>query len=158
METRFAAASDITDLVRLRFDFFDTDPRLLVTGEKKSIISMQLRDYYERHLNRDFFAALAEVDGHIAACSYLVIHERPANYRFPTGKTGEILNVFTYTEYRFNGYATATLKCLIEKAAQENASFIELSATSSGKPVYEKLGFEVAASSHSTEMILTLIK
>ncbi len=157
MDVRFATPADIPDLLRLRFDFFDDDPVLAVAGEKKDIIAVQLMRYFEAHLNRDFFAALAIVNGIIAAVSFLAIHEKPANYRFPTGKTAEILNVFTYTEYRFNGYATATLMCLIDKAKQENASFIELSATSSGKPVYEKLGFDVTPPGHNTEMILTLV-
>lgn len=156
MDVRFALPADIPDLVRLRFDFFDTDPRLTVTGDMKPRIAEQLQLYFERHLNKDFFAALAEADGHIAACSFLSIHEKPANYRFPTGKIAEILNVFTYTEYRFNGYATAVLKLLIDKAQQEDASFIELSATSAGKHVYEKLGFEAAESGHYTEMFLKL--
>lgn len=157
MDVRFAMPADIPELIRLRFDFFDADPRLVVTGTQKALMRTQLQDYYERHLNKDFFAALAVADGRIAAVSFLAIHEKPANYRFPTGRIAEILNVFTYTEYRFNGYATATLKLLIEKSRQENASFIELSATSSGKPVYEKLGFEAAESGHYTEMLLTLI-
>jgi hypothetical protein len=42
-------------------------------------------------------------------------------------------------EYRFNGYATAILKLLLDKAREENASVVELRATHSGKPVYEKL-------------------
>lgn len=157
MDVHFALPADIHDLIRLRFDFFDTDPRLAVTGTQKALMAAQLQSYYEKHLNRDFFAALAEADGRIAAVSFLAIYEKPANYRFPTGKIAEILNVFTYTEYRFNGYATATLKLLIEKAQQEKASFIELSATSSGKPVYEKLGFEEARPSPDTKMVLTLI-
>lgn len=157
MHVRFATHDDITDLVRLRLDFFDDDPHMSVTGEKRAQIAAQLEGYYARHLNRDFFAALAIADGKIAAVSFLLIHEKPANYRFPTGKTGEILNVFTYIEYRFYGYATATLKALIGKAKDENVSLIELAATPSGKPVYERLGFEDALHTHSTEMVLRLI-
>ncbi len=168
MHVRFATHNDIPALVRLRFDFFDDDPRLAVTGNNRTLIAAQLERYYERHLNRDFFAALAYAtgssadggfidSGEIAAVSFLVLHEKPANYRFPTGITGEILNVFTYIEYRFNGYATAALKLLIDKAREENASVVELRATHSGKPVYEKLGFEDAHSTHSTEMVLRLL-
>lgn len=158
MHVRIAAREDIPALVRLRLDFFDDDPHMAVTGEMRARITAQLESYYERHLNRDFFAALAIADdGKIAAVSFLVIHEKPANYRFPTGKTGEILNVFTYIEYRFNGYATAALKALIDKAREEKASVVELRATRSGKPVYEKLGFEEAHSAHSTEMVLKLV-
>lgn len=154
MHVRLAVPDDIPVLVRMRLDFFDADPELTVTGAKRDLIEAQLRDYFEKHLNRDFFAALAIVNGAAAAVSFLVIHEKPANHRFPSGKTGEILNVFTYTEYRFNGYATATLKRLIEKAREENASFVELMATASGRPVYEKLGFTEAVQDDHTRMTL----
>lgn len=157
MHVRFAQTANISDLLRLRFDFFDDDPNMAVAGEKRAQLAAQLQSYYERHLNRDFFAALVETEEKIAAVSFLAIHEKPANYRFPTGRIGEILNVFTYIEYRFNGYATAALKLLIEKAKEENASLIELAATKDGKPVYEKLGFEEAHSTHSTEMVLRLV-
>lgn len=157
MDVRFAEHRDIHDLIRLRLDFFDDDAHMAVAGEKRALITAQLEGYYEKHLNRDFFAALALIDGSIAAVSFLLIHEKPANHRFPTGKTGEILNVFTYIEYRFNGCATATLKRLIDKAREENVSLIELAATSSGKPVYEKLGFTDVLHSHSTDMVLSLI-
>ncbi|NLA87482.1 MAG: GNAT family N-acetyltransferase [Clostridiales bacterium] len=56
-----------------------------------------------------------------------------------------------------NGYATATLKLLINKAREEDVSLIELSATPTGKPVYEKLGFEDVYNTHSTKMELRLI-
>jgi hypothetical protein len=106
MHVRFATPADIPDLVRLRFDFFDDDPHMSVTGEKRAQIAAQIESYYARHLNLDFFAALAIVDDKIAAVSFLGIYEKPANYRYPTGKTAQIHNVFTYIEYRFNGYAT----------------------------------------------------
>ncbi len=156
MLVRFATHDDITALVRLRLDFFDDDPVMRVTGEKREQITARLESYYTNHLNRDFFAALVEVGGNTAAVSFLLIHEKPANYRFPTGKTGEILNVFTYIEYRFNGYATAALELLINKAREENVSLIELSATPSGRHVYEKLGFEDVQNTHSTKMVLRL--
>lgn len=156
MDVRFAVQDDIPDLIRLRFDFFDDDPHMAVATDQRTQLAAQLESYYTKHLNRDFFAALAEVDGKIAAVSFLVIHEKPANYRFPTGRTGEILNVFTYIEHRFNGYATATLRLLLDKANEENASLVELQATKDGKPVYEKLGFEEALHPHSTEMVLNL--
>lgn len=158
MHVRFAAHEDVPALVRLRFDLFDDDPHMAVAGEKRAQIAAQLESYYRRHLNLDFFAAMAFTGGNeIAAVSFLVIHEKPANYRFPTGRIGEILNVFTYIEYRFNGYATAVLKALIDKAREENASLVELRATRSGKPVYEKLGFEETHDTNSTEMVLKLI-
>jgi hypothetical protein len=89
MHVRFATHDDIPALVRLRLDFFDDDPHMAVAGDRRARIAAQLESYYDAP-DLDFFAALAETDGSIAAVSFLIIHEKPANYRFPTGKTGEI--------------------------------------------------------------------
>ncbi|NLA87483.1 MAG: hypothetical protein GX847_09470 [Clostridiales bacterium] len=67
MDIHFAQHTDIPDLIRLRLDFFDDDPVMKVTGDKRGQIAAQLKSYYTNHLNRDFFAALAEVDGMLAA-------------------------------------------------------------------------------------------
>lgn len=156
MNPRFAQSGDIDALIRLRIEFFSEEPALVLDKELEEIVEKQLRGYFAAHLNKDFFAALAEEDGSIAAVSFLVIHEKPANIRFPTGKTGEILNVYTCPEHRLKGFATAALKLLIKKARDESVSYIELSATGAGKPVYEKLGFTEAPPRHYTEMILNL--
>ena len=103
-----------------------------------------------------FIAYLAETGNNIIATAFLVISEKPANPAFITGKIGTVLNVFTYPEYRKKGIATELLKRLIEEAKAQNVSYIELSATESGKPLYEKLGFQTKQSRY-TEMKLQLI-
>lgn len=157
MDVRFAGMEDIPDLIRVRFDFFDADPELAVTAEQKDMMTQQMQGYFKERLNRDFFAALAETDGRIAAIAFLIIHYKPANYRCHTGIAGEIVSVFTYTEYRFKGYATAVLKRLIDKAREENLSYIELSASPSGRPVYEKLGFTGKPESSYVDRVLPLL-
>ena len=156
MEILFAGYDDIGTLIRLRLEFFREEPELSPDSTAEAILSQRLRHYYKEHLNRDFFAALAAVGGEIAAVSFLVLHEKPANINFPTGKTGEILNVFTRAEHRRKGYATATLKLLIGKARELGASPVELSASESGRYVYEKLGFAVKPARGFTEMVLRL--
>jgi GNAT superfamily N-acetyltransferase len=113
--------------------------------------------YIKRHLNTDFFASLAEIDGQIVSTAYLATAEKPANASWPTGKIGTILNVFTFPEHRRKGCATACLNMLIDIAKRENCSYLELSASEMGKPVYEKLGFQVPAPSHFTPMRLSLL-
>ncbi|TGE39393.1 GNAT family N-acetyltransferase [Desulfosporosinus fructosivorans] len=67
--------------------------------------------------------------------------ERPANPSFITGKTGTLLNVFTYPKYRRMGSATKAICKIIDEAKRLGVSSIDLSATQDGKPLYEKLGF-----------------
>jgi GNAT superfamily N-acetyltransferase len=100
-----------------------------------------LPDYYQRHMEKDFFAYLALEDGKPVAAVYLLIIERPANLNFITGKSGVLLNVYTIPEYRKRGLASVLLNMAIEQAKACNVSNIELQATDMGIPVYERLGF-----------------
>lgn len=157
MNTRMADYNDIDTLINVRFDYFAAE-KIEVTNEKGDLISSQLRQYYSKHLNLDFFAAFVEDDsGNIVSIAFLVIFEKPANLSWPTGKTGMILNVLTYPEYRKMGYATNTINLLIEEAKKQDLSFIELSASDLGKPLYKKFGFQELEPSSFTEMKISLL-
>lgn len=157
MNIRMASHTDIDRLIKLRFDFFAAE-KWELTIEKEALIYSQLQEYYPKHLNFDFFAALVEDhNGNIVSAAFLVIFERPANLSFPTGKTGLILNVLTYPEYRRMGYATSTMQLLIQEAKKQDVSFIELSASELGKPLYKKLGFKENEPSNYEAMKLFLL-
>lgn len=125
---------------------------------KREMIGSQLRQYYAKHLNHDFFAAFMEDEnGNIASTAFLVIFEKPANLSWPTGKTAMFLNVLTYPEHRKKGYATSIMKFLIEEAKKQGVSYIELSASELGKSVYKKLGFQEHQSTDFTAMRMSLL-
>ena len=152
----FANISDINGLVNVRFDYFKAENKLC-TARDKELITSQLLNYYPKHINHDFFASIAnESTGRIISSAFLVIVEKPANLSFITGKTGIILNVLTLPEYRRKGYAEAAVKQLISKAKEYNLSYLELSATDMGKPLYEKLGFGTVKNENYTNMRLNL--
>ena len=109
-----------------------------------------------RQLNSSFIALLAENDSQAISTVYMAVAEKPANPAFITGKAATILNVFTYPDYRCKGIATKLLTMIIAEAKAMNISYLELSATDSGKPLYEKLGF-VHRQSKYTEMRLRLL-
>lgn len=158
MNLRMATADDIENLVKIRFDYFAAEA-FTVSAEEKECIAAQLYDYFNNHLQIDFFAALIEIDATLASTAFLAIAEKPANLSFPTGKTGTILNVFTYPPYQKRGYATKALQLLIAKAKQQNLSYLELSASKKGKPLYQKLGFAERdfAKAFTTEMRMSLL-
>jgi ribosomal protein S18 acetylase RimI-like enzyme len=157
MNVRMATINDIDMLIKARFDYFAAE-KWEITNDMRISIASQLQQYYPKHLNLDFFAAFVENDCRdIASIAFLVISEKPANLFFPTGKTGMILNVLTYPEYRRMGYATNAMNLLIEEAKRQNLSYIELSASDSGKPLYKKLGFQELKSNHFGEMKLSLL-
>jgi len=172
---RKAMMPDIDTLIRLRLDYLTEDKGILSDADKTAIAA-QLKGYFPQHIGKDFIAFVAEspaegmrgsapyeaddsrfyaeaAAGGIISCAFLVITEKPANPAFITGKTGTVLNVFTYPEYRRKGVATALLRLLIKDAKGQNLSYLELSATEAGKPLYEKLGFKLKQSKY-TKMIL----
>jgi GNAT superfamily N-acetyltransferase len=154
MIIRKAIQSDIESLVELRFAYLNYHFGEINDGQKMAL-SKQLPDYFRNHLNRDCIAYIAETEEKIISTAYLIINEKPANPNFITGKTGLFLNVYTHPDYRRQGIATNILNELIKEARNLNLSFIELSATLDGKPVYSKLGF-IEKTSDSTKMRLTL--
>lgn len=140
LDIRKATIEDIDILIKLRLDYLSADMGSLVPADEAAIRS-QLITYYAKHINNDFIAVLAELNGIVVSTAFLVISEKPANPTFITGKTGTLLNVLTYPEYRRMGIATKLVYRIIGEAKQLGVSSIDLSATDDGKPLYEKLGF-----------------
>lgn len=124
--------------------------------EETDAIVKQLKDYFPRQLNNSFIAFLAEYDGQVISTVFMTVVEKPAHPEFITGKTATILNVFTYPDYRRKGIATTLLTMMINEAKTMNISYLELFATDSGKPLYEKLGF-VCRQPKYPEMRLNLL-
>ena len=156
LNIRKATKSDIELLIKLRFDYLTTEFGEL-TPEESDKLNAQLSEYFPKHIEDDFIAVIGEIDGKVVGNAFMVISERPANPRTcATGKTAAVYNVLTYPEYRRQGIATNLLKILIDEAKKANAVFVELSASSMGKPVYEKLGFTEKTSSNYTDMKLKL--
>ncbi len=138
-----ATIADIEDLIQLRIDFLKTDIGYL-SLEDELAIQEQLTKYFEKHLQiGDCIAMIAKIDAEIISAAFLILQERPANPSFITGKTGTLMNVLTYPEYRRKGIATQVIKALIEEAKTVGVSSIDLYATEDGKSLYEELGFEV---------------
>ncbi|WHH60220.1 GNAT family N-acetyltransferase [Petroclostridium sp. X23] len=148
MNIRKATINDMDILIQLRLDYLLTDKGNLEEGELKAIRS-QLVTYFTKHINNDFIAIFAEIDNHIVSTAFLAIAEKPANPSFITGKTGTLLNVFTYRDYRRRGCATKVISQVIEEAKQLGVSLIELSATPDGEPLYKKFGFVEAATKYT---------
>jgi GNAT superfamily N-acetyltransferase len=152
---RKATIKDIGILIKLRLEYLTEDRGELSKVETEAVVT-QLQDYFMRQINSNFVALLAEDDGNAIATVYMAVAEKPANPAFITGKTATILNVFTYPDYRRKGIATRLLKMTIDEAKAMNISYLELSATNSGKPLYEKLGF-INRQSKYTEMRMGLL-
>lgn len=135
-------AENTAGLTDIRMEYLREDfPEM--PDEQAEYIRERLPRYYEEHLNRDFFAYLAEDKGNIVGSAFLVIKEMPPNSNFPDGRIGTVLNVYVKLGYRRQGIAKALMELLISDAKAFKLDYIELKASDDGYPLYKKLGFKV---------------
>ena len=155
-EVRIAGTADIPALIRLRLEYFDEEFGRL-PDETDARIREQLPLFFAEHLNRDCygFLAAAEPGGEPCASAILCCSALPPNPRFPEGKKGYVLSVYTEPEHRGKGCATMLMQRLLDEAKRLGLNLVTLSASGMGKPIYEKLGFRVCKS-HFTEMEIIL--
>lgn len=140
MKLRKASMADISSLIELRLEYLQEETGNL-SPEQERAFSTQLEGYLPIHLGNDFFAFFAEEEGKIVSAAFLITSERPASMAFPNGRVGTIMNVFTCPEFRRKGYARKVVSFAVEDAKGMGIAMVELSATSEGRPLYEKLGF-----------------
>ena len=141
MELRKVDVNDIELIIKLRMDYFAAD-NVIMSPEEKATIIAQLRDYLPKHIaDGTFIGIVAEEAGEVLGVAFLALAEKPANPAFITGKTGTILNVLTFPQHRRQGIATKVICRIMDEAKRCGVSNLDLSATESGRPLYEKLGF-----------------
>jgi GNAT superfamily N-acetyltransferase len=107
-----------------------------------------LREPNERwigdHFGRDFFAWIADLDGHPAASAALMWYPHPPGPKNPLGLEAYILNVYTVPGARRMGLAKALIQQLVEEARGRGVRRIWLRASEVGRPLYEGLGFRTS--------------
>jgi pyroglutamyl-peptidase len=90
----------------------------------------------------EFLAWVAEANGHLVACSGLVFYSRMPGMHGLASREAYVMNMYTHPAYRRLGIASELLNRMIQFAKNRGARRIWLRATSMGKPIYEKIGFE----------------
>ena len=148
MKFEKATINDIEQLTDLRTAYIQED---LGDVDAADFDAMResLPGYYAAHLGKDLYVYITRNDdGEIVSCAFLLIVEKPASPAFITGKTGTVLNVYTKPEHRHNGYAKKLMKMMLEDAAKEHLSVVELKATDEGYRLYQSVGFEDVVSKY----------
>ena len=143
-----ATTKDIEQLTELRVAYIQED---LGNVDEEDLEAMRraLPEYYSKYLNNDLYVYTARNDDReIVSCAFLLIVEKPASPAFISGKTGTILNVYTKPECRHKGYAKRLMEMMLEDAAKEHLSVVELKATDEGYPLYKAVGFEEVVSKY----------
>jgi predicted GNAT family acetyltransferase len=135
--------NDLDIFVKLRLEFLSEVNQNMTEKNKVKIID-SLKKYYVKYLSENkFIGIICEYNNVVVSTAFLTINEKPANYYSINGKTGTLLNVYTFPEYRKNGIATCILKILVEEAKKQNVFDIELLATKDGEKLYKNIGFTV---------------
>ena len=100
------------------------------------------KSYLKKHLNRDFFAFIEEIDNKIVATCCLQIIEYLPQCN-DNGKQGFICNVYTDEKYRRKGLQNELLNKVIKYSIDNNLCELDLSTSSDiAISLYKKFGFE----------------
>ena len=149
-----ADQNDINDLVELRIAYLLEDYGE-IAPDKLSLISDNLPDYFNAHLNKDLFVFVCRNESMILSCCFLCVSEKPSNPTFINGKTGTILNVYTKPQFRKQGIAGKLINLLLSESKRLNLDFVELKATDSGYSLYKSIGFDdVVSKYHDMKYII----
>lgn len=130
--------SDVATLMRWRREVI-----LNVFGEEPTEELMECnRSYYERHLrDGSHLAFVAFYSGREAGCGSICLTEELPSPDNPSGRCAYLMNIFVRAPFREHGIAHHIVERLVEEARLRNCGKIYLETTSSGRPVYESLGF-----------------
>ena len=113
LDIRIATQEDIDDLVRSRIAFSDEwHPH---TDEQRAAFDAQLRAYLpSRIASQEFVGILGYVGADLATAVFLVTQELPATCRLPRGRSGTLLNVYTFPAHRRKGYGKQVLQVTLD--------------------------------------------
>ena len=140
MKVEKAGIDDIDTLVEMRLDYLYEDNGSLSEHDIRSI-RKDLPDYFKAHMNRDLSVFVIREDRSIVSCAFLLIVEKPMSPAFINGRTGTVLNVYTYPSYRRRGCARMIMETLLAEARELELSTVELKSTEAGIPLYRSAGF-----------------
>ena len=135
-----AGIEDIDTLVEMRLGYL-TEDNGGIDGSDSEAIRRDLPGYFRLHLGRDLHAYVIRNGRSIVSCAFLLIVEKPMSPAFINGRTGIVLNVYTFPACRRRGYARMIMKRLMEDAKEMELSVVELKSTQDGYDLYRSVGF-----------------
>lgn len=100
-------------------------------------------DYLEEHIGKDDLLIYLALDNGriVSSCMACIITTAPLPSRL-SGKSAELLNVYTIEEYRRQGHAAVLLNMLFKELKRRGVPKVVLEYTDAGLPFYQALGFK----------------
>lgn len=138
MEYRQATFEDIDMFTENRAEFVN------VIGEMNNIDDFKARTkkYLEKHIGGDDLIVFLAVErGDIVASSMACIFTMPPLLICYSGKTAELLSVYTKPEFQNQGHAKKLVLLTLEEAKKRGVERVTLTYTEKGLPLYKSLGF-----------------
>jgi GNAT superfamily N-acetyltransferase len=83
-----------------------------------------------------------DASGHVCGGGGVLLSPWPANPKDPCTQRAVILNVYTEPEFRKRGIGRQIMMAIMAWVKEQGLRSINLHASSEGRPLYEKLGFE----------------
>ncbi|MBS1772179.1 MAG: GNAT family N-acetyltransferase [Bacteroidetes bacterium] len=140
---RLATANDTPLLIAYRLKLLLFVSTTSHTDDEIDTLTQQFEAYFPKAINEGTYIAwIAECDGQTAAVSGMVVYDRPAGFRCPTGRVGYILGIYTEPEYRRRGICGTLMGKLEQSAREHNITTMAMHATEEGERVYRKNGFK----------------
>ncbi len=138
MEYRKANRGDIKAFTENRLEFASSVRK----PENPEAFKAATAKYLNEHIDKDDLIIMLAMDGEViaASCMACLFETAPLPFLL-SGKTAELLNVYTKEEYRRQGHAEKLLMMLMEESKKAGAEKMFLFYTDSGLPLYKKLGF-----------------
>jgi GNAT superfamily N-acetyltransferase len=133
--------NDIKIFMKLRMAYImETFENICESNEKE--IENNLELYFNEHIDKnDFIGIIGEYNGKVVSVVYLIIKDFPPNPYMLNGRTGTLLNVYTFPEYRKKGIAKKIIKEILKEAKLMGINSIDLKSTDDGYTLYKNLGF-----------------
>ena len=139
MRIKKAEINDLTTVVKLKIDMFTEVGSIVLLQENAEKLIYE--KYRELYLEEKACHFLLYEDDTVVACGGALIKEDVPFCFFKTPMYGYIIDVYTIPEKRKNGYASKIMEELLKWLKGKGVQNIKLKPSSTGKQLYEKLGF-----------------
>lgn len=138
MNYRVLHLADLEHFLELRMEF------LLSYQDVPQTEAFQImtENYLRKHMEtEDLLLLAAEEEGSLVAACMVCFYETCPMVDNPSGKYGELRNVYTKPAYRRKGISEKLVRMALEKAKERGVTKMRLHYTDDGLPLYQKLGF-----------------